>query len=162
MRTTNSTLDILVNSCTGFLINVSDTFCYACSDSEQIDNEDMEELIPYLEDYGHNILIAYVAVLREIEPLPILITDAYTEAKAKILELKNAEIIMFYETHERKTAIELSDKIGLYEWSYFIKKDKDGIRYRWNKIVNDKGMVAVGTTGRQVTTRMINKMEKLK
>ena len=55
--------------CDEFIVNMNDTFAFACGDCERIAAWDMDVLGPIIAQYGHDALTAIVAVKRDQEPI---------------------------------------------------------------------------------------------
>ena len=64
------------------LINLSDTFGYACADAERLAPGQAHEVRAYYEEYGWSGVIAWVSVKRNQEPLEELKTPEYLKARA--------------------------------------------------------------------------------
>lgn len=62
------------------VINVSDTFYYACADAEGMKVSDAAELQHIFEQYGWDGIVAWVAIKRDEQPLAQLQTLKYSEA----------------------------------------------------------------------------------
>ena len=66
-------------------LNMSDTFAWGCSESEDMEAEDVEEIIPLVQKYGRIALVAYAAVKRGYDPqLKNYRVDEYWAAKKEV------------------------------------------------------------------------------
>lgn len=93
-------LDVLGESCFGFLISMNDTFAFACADVEQMSDYDLDRMAPLIAEYGHDALVAYAAVKRKAEPIDCRCNhknERYRTAK-KIVELIKGNDEHFMET----------------------------------------------------------------
>lgn len=87
---------LLVESCFKMTVNLNDTFYYASADAETIEDDDSEELIPYIKKYGHDAIVAYVAIKRDHDPIiPQHITKDFKAAKKELKELAKDGTIFF-------------------------------------------------------------------
>lgn len=80
---------LLVGSCDEILINVNDTF-YAAGDCEKVPMYAIERIENLLVQYGHDALVALVAVKRGIDPMDCRCNhknENYWKAKAEIEKL---------------------------------------------------------------------------
>jgi hypothetical protein len=78
------------------ILLMSDTFAFACADAEEISDYDFEKIAPIVAKYGHDALVAYVAVKRKAEPISCRCdhkNDKYKAAKAEIEKI-NDEFFM--------------------------------------------------------------------
>ena len=62
------------------LLNMNDTFCYACADAEDVKPEDFELLSELYKKFDYDGLIAFVANRNNIEPIKSIITKKYKQA----------------------------------------------------------------------------------
>lgn len=62
-------VEVLMENTNQFILNMSDTFAFACADVEEMSDYDFEVLIPVVAKYGHDALVAYAAVKRGQEPI---------------------------------------------------------------------------------------------
>lgn len=60
--------NILTNDAHWVVINMNDTFYYACADLSEINAEDFVQLLPYRKKYGFDAFIAYEAIKRGHDP----------------------------------------------------------------------------------------------
>lgn len=66
---------------------MSDTFAYACADSEELETpEDIIGAAQAYRDYGDVGLTAWVAIRRGVDPIAPLITKAYKKAHAALMD----------------------------------------------------------------------------
>ncbi len=95
---TNKILNELLSATITFRINVSDTFEFACADSEAVDIDDIQAMLPLIEQYGPDAFTAYVAVKRDMEPISCQCCwdgPGYQKAKEEILKLKDSGKLFF-------------------------------------------------------------------
>lgn len=79
-------LENLINYSFNLQINMNDTFHYACSDVCEIENEDALDLLPFINDYGFDALIAYEAIKRGYNPdIPQHVTESFLKVKDLLL-----------------------------------------------------------------------------
>lgn len=72
------------------VLNMNDTFGWACSDAEEMPVEDIVHMVPLFQQYGHDAINAYAAVKRDCDAMdhPQVRTQKYWDAKEKIKVLK--------------------------------------------------------------------------
>lgn len=69
MKTKEEALLELIKSSFHITINLNDCFYWACSDSSEIDGDDVEDLIPYIQEYGvFEVVMAYESIKRRDNP----------------------------------------------------------------------------------------------
>lgn len=80
------------------VLNMNDTFGFACADAEEMPTYDLKHVVPLYQQYGNDALTAYAAVKRGCDVMedPRLRTQGYYDAKAKLQVLK-ANIPFFME-----------------------------------------------------------------
>lgn len=86
--------DVLAENCIKFTAMMSDTFMYACADSEELGEYDLDRLAPLLVKYGNDALVAYAAVKRKAEPIDCKCNhknDNYYAAKKEIEALAKVD-----------------------------------------------------------------------
>lgn len=66
-------------------IRCSDTFYYACSDSEDVPESECEKVVNVYDEFGDDGLTAWVAVHRNEDPLERYQTDTFFKAKEFLL-----------------------------------------------------------------------------
>lgn len=74
-------------------LNMSDTFAFACADSERMSMDDFELMVPVIAKYGRDALTAYVAVKRNAEPIHCKCGHDgpdYKKARAEVEAIKAA------------------------------------------------------------------------
>lgn len=82
------TLEKIFDSAHAVVINMNDTFYYACADSSTIDVQELEDLEPVIEKYGDDAFTAYEALRRGHDPqIPRNCTPDFYAAKAMIQEI---------------------------------------------------------------------------
>jgi uncharacterized phage-associated protein len=59
----------LSNSCHYFVLNMNDTFSFACADAESISVDDFDAMSRVVLKYGHDALNAYVSIKRNENPI---------------------------------------------------------------------------------------------
>lgn len=148
-------------------INLNDTFYYACADSEEIDGDDIEEILPIFQKYGDDTLIAYVAVKRGHDPeIENHITEDFKSAKQELQRLFNdGKILHDIHLDDLNATNEIKEFGGLtYEWSTFRKpaKDQPGWYQVWNKMVLSNGLISIGRSINDTKTRMKRKLARIK
>lgn len=87
-------IDVLLDGCHSFQLNMNDTFAYACGDSEEMIVDDFEKMVPIIAKHGHHALTAYVAVKRKAEPISCKCHhdgQPYKDARKEIEALKAAD-----------------------------------------------------------------------
>lgn len=70
------------------VVNMNDTFGYACADAEEVPVEDLVHIRPLYQQYGPDALNAYSSVKRKVDVLKELRSPGYYDAKEKIQMLK--------------------------------------------------------------------------
>ena len=83
----------LENSCFGYIVNMGDTFAYACADFEMMSDYDWELIKPIVEDFGYDGFNAYAAVKRDRDVINPKQTPNYWKAKAKIEDILKDDIM---------------------------------------------------------------------
>lgn len=84
----DKTLQEIFSSSFGVVINMNDTFYYACADSACIGTEELESLEPVIELYGHDAFVAYEAIRRGHDPqIPQRCNEKFFSAKKMIMEI---------------------------------------------------------------------------
>ena len=93
MKTREEILENILENAFQVYINLSDTFHYSCSDTEDISGEDYLELIPLIQKYGFYAEVAYCAIKRGYDPqVKSVLTKEYYSAKNEILDMiKNGD-----------------------------------------------------------------------
>lgn len=76
--------EFLENSCFGYILNMGDTFAYACADLEMMSDYDWYCIKPIIAQYGYDGFNAYAAVKRAMDVIEPRQTTNYWEAKTKI------------------------------------------------------------------------------
>ena len=76
-----------------FHINMNGTFYYASADGAEIDGGDMIDLLPIIQKYGDDAMVAYEAIKRGHDPqIPQRVTKEFKAAKKEIKKIiANAE-----------------------------------------------------------------------
>jgi hypothetical protein len=88
MKTREQILESIVENAFSIHTNLSDTFHYACADTEDIPGDDYLELIPLIEKYDYYAEVAYCAIKRGYDPqVKSVLTDKYYRAKQEILDM---------------------------------------------------------------------------
>jgi glycosylphosphatidylinositol transamidase (GPIT) subunit GPI8 len=84
--------ETLIQTCLNLEINIGDTFAWGCADAESIDSGDALDLIPFIEKYGDEAIVAFVSVKRELleDSLesPMLLDKSYAKYFGKDVEEK--------------------------------------------------------------------------
>lgn len=94
---------LLIDCSFGIDIALNDTWYYACADSENIDSDDVPELIPYIEKYGYDAVLAYIAIKREHDPqIPDVISENFYKAKEELQILADKDEILCYQHIEKR------------------------------------------------------------
>jgi hypothetical protein len=102
-------------------LNMNDTFAFACSDSEEMDLDDVEELLPLIHRYGRHALTAYVAVKRskvedcDVQPISCTCCHDGEEYRAARAEIER----LYEETGEHGL-------LGDTKWLLRQKEERDG------------------------------------
>jgi len=110
-------LEKIVGNAFEISVNLSDTFFYACADSETISGSDYLELVPLIEKYGFSAEVAYCALKRGYDPKVARSLDSnFYKAKDEIIEIiKKSEFYgAFYDLKEYReidNQEQLSEKI---------------------------------------------------
>jgi len=93
----------LLNGTTFFwhTLNMSDTFGYGCSDSEDLDILEFKVMFPLYEKYGHDAFVAYTSVKRDCLPVKEFQSKEFFEAKKEI-EILSKDGTILYEQYWRK------------------------------------------------------------
>jgi hypothetical protein len=85
-------------------LNMNDTFHYACGDSEELDSKDVEVIIPIIQKYGNDVLVAYSAIRRGYDPtIPQRVTEEFKKAKEELIPLAEKGDILVYQFLERES-----------------------------------------------------------
>lgn len=84
-------LGIVLQGSFSFSLNMNDTFGHALADSEEMAVEDFEMIEGTIARHGHDALIAYVAVKRDLHPLESYRTEAFRQACREIKEVQGRE-----------------------------------------------------------------------
>jgi hypothetical protein len=119
MKSREEILEKIIEDSFFIIINLSDTFYYACADSEKIEGEDYIELIPLIEKYGYYAEVAYCAIKRGHDPqVKSVLTKEYYLAKDEILNMltNGNKYVPFYGLTQ---AIEKDEST---DWKDLIKK----------------------------------------
>jgi hypothetical protein len=83
--------EVLLEGSKYFVLNMNDTFSFACGDSEEMPTEDFGLMAPLIAKYSHDALTAYAAVRRGAEPIDCRCNhknERYYAAKKEIERLK--------------------------------------------------------------------------
>lgn len=96
-------------------VNLSDTFFYACADTDSISGEDYMNLVPLIEKYGFSAEVAYIALKRGYDPqVKRSLDDNFYKAKKEILNImENSDFYGCF--YGLKEARELENKESLLE-----------------------------------------------
>lgn len=84
-------LQTVLNGSFCFVLNMNDTFGFACAESEEMGVDDFELMVPIIAKYGHHALIAYAAVKKKVEPIHCKCghdAEPYRQARVEVEELK--------------------------------------------------------------------------
>jgi len=92
----------LIRDCHYLILNMNDTFGYACADSEQMDASDVEEILHTYQKYGSATLIAYASVKTGDLPIKPLRTKEFFKAKKELEKLAENGTILYYEFLKKK------------------------------------------------------------
>jgi len=105
----DETLRLVFECSHGFAINMNDTFYYACADSAEISVEELEDLEPVIDKFGHDAFTAYEALRRGHDPsIPrIANKETFKGAKTMIQGICN-EATEFGEFYELRASMKLS------------------------------------------------------
>lgn len=74
----------LEDSCFGYVVNVGDTFAYACADLEMMSDYDWYRIKPVVAEHGYAAFDAYAAVKRNADVIKPKRTADFLAAKTKI------------------------------------------------------------------------------
>lgn len=133
--------ELLIQSCLHLEVNIGDTFVWGCADSEQVDAVDALDLIPFIERYGDEAIVAFVSVKRELlnnEVMsPMLLDKRYEKYFGKDVEEKRDNYRKVRE--EILIGIKESDGNKFPELSYEYKEklreeEKYGEKVRWKSV----------------------------
>lgn len=93
MKTKEEALLELIKSSFHITINLNDCFYWACSDSSEIDGDDVEDLIPYIQEYGvFEVVMAYESIKRRDNPEhKEFLTKTFFKLKKEFLEKMNTK-----------------------------------------------------------------------
>jgi hypothetical protein len=165
---------LVENAGYGIELNINDVFAWGCTDSETLDGEDAEELIPVIQKYGFTAIIAYASVKRQgaIPQWPVLknIKDDFYAAQAEIQKLANDGTILYENYYEmEKLREEMQNFDGqTIRWSSFSDRfvkllNKDP---KWRCVVHvaklKDGTFAVGRSYSETQTRLKRKYDRRK
>lgn len=79
--------ELILNNAHTLHLNMNDTFHYACADGCKISGDDLLDLIPLVEIYGYDAIIAYEAINRGYDPtIKKVVTKNFKNAKEQILK----------------------------------------------------------------------------
>lgn len=89
----NGLLNCFVKNQFWIVLNMNDTFGWACADAEQMPVEDLKKFLPIYKKYQHDATNAYAAVKRGCDVMdhPKLRTPNYYLAKAEIEQIKQGD-----------------------------------------------------------------------
>ena len=133
--------ETLIQNCHNLEINIGDTFAWGCADSESIEGGDALDLIPFIEKYGDEAIVAFVSVKRELleDSLnsPMLLDKSYEKYFGKDVEEKRdnyrkarQEILDTIKNNESEKFSEVS-----FEYSQkFEEEKKYGEKVRWKGV----------------------------
>lgn len=82
--------EIILKNSFSVRLNMGDTFHYASADDEEFELEyDLEDIIPVVEEFDHDALIAYAALQRGYDPMipQIAERETFIQAKLTIIQL---------------------------------------------------------------------------
>jgi len=51
--------ETLIKNCFSLDINIGDTFAWGCADTESLNSDDALDLIPFIEKYGDEAIVAF-------------------------------------------------------------------------------------------------------
>jgi hypothetical protein len=176
MKTELEAYKILVeNAGYGLELNMNDIFAWGCADSETLDGNDAEELIPIIQKYGDTALIAYASVKRAgaIPQPPVLknIKKDFYAAQEEIQKLANDGTILYEEYYEmEKRRKEITDFDGqTSSWSHFsdrfiniLNKDPKFGRCVVHVARLKDGTFAVGRSYHETSMRLKRKYDRKK
>lgn len=92
----------LVRCSFSVVINLNDTFSYACAESDDIDRDDVEVIIPFIQKYGRSALIAYCSIKCGYDPsIPSELSKEFYSAKEELKKLSETGHILFEQYYER-------------------------------------------------------------
>lgn len=118
----NETLRKIFEDAFAVSINMNDTFYYACADSACIDVEELSDLEPVIEKYGHHAFTAYEAIKRGHDPqIPRNCGPEFQEAKAMIKDIM-VKADKYGEFYELRTTIEENEALEARERRKLAKK----------------------------------------
>lgn len=91
MKTKEEILENIIENAFDISVNLSDTFHYACADSETISGEDYLELIPLIQKYGYYAEVAYFSLKRGYDPQvkKVLTPEFYQALSSKFICIEN-------------------------------------------------------------------------
>lgn len=70
------------------VINVNDTFGYACADSEDMTFNDINPVYELYKDFGYDGVVAWVAKNRNEDPIKPRMTEKYKQAKERLTNVR--------------------------------------------------------------------------
>lgn len=107
-------LEYLIKTCHNLVINMNDTFYYACSDTSEVPSEDALDLVPYIQFYGFNALLAYESIKRGHNPeISDYLTPEFLEVKEILIKKMQEESDFLCSlNYEKKEELEQIKEFG--------------------------------------------------
>lgn len=94
LSTTCPTAKFLDDYAFHIVLNANDTFGYACADAVDVSVEDLPKLLEVEKLFGADGVTAFMALVREEEPLTELQVDKYWEAVEYLKDYKPASWVL--------------------------------------------------------------------
>ncbi len=121
---------ILIKNSFNIEVNMNDTFWYATADSEQIEANDVDFLVPVIARYGDAAINAYVAIKRQIDPtVKQHLTYNFYRAKTELARLFEQRKIL----HD---ILDDQEKVGVASQLVVPKYEFDGQTLSWTTFTN--------------------------
>lgn len=151
-------------------LNMNDTFYYATGDCETLEGDDLLSILPVVQKYGTDALVAYVALKRGHDPtIPQNITKNFNLAKKELKPLFDSGDLDFEAYYENKKMQEQKEKFNgqVVEWSTLRDRFVNILNAnpnKWRRVIQvaklKDGTLAVGGSAHEAETRLKRKFDR--
>jgi len=161
MKTKEEVLEEILSNTYHVEVNMNDTFGYACAESEDLDGDDLLDLVPFIQEYDWDAVVALVAIKQEVyygkRPDPIRNSGSYKDVLSKLYKaLDDSKDERFFEIrYKRDQKLKEIETFGEKVQYAGTTKEK-GLQPQIHYL-EKAGIYAIGSSWRKTRDELIKK-----